>query len=103
MSEYLDHARSYHEAIRHRLLHDWDPIGVAHVPQAQDEYDSYVSQIYGMLIRREPRHKLVDFLWWVETENMGLYGNRQRTERVADLLLQLSPCPEEDMEPDAAR
>ena len=26
---------------------------------------------------------------WVETEHMALYGNRQVTERVADLLLQL--------------
>jgi hypothetical protein len=89
MNERLHRAKSQQGAIRQVLLRDWDPIGVADVPQAQNEYDSYISQIYGMLIRREPRHKLVDFLWWVETEHMGLYGNRQRTERVADLLLQI--------------
>jgi hypothetical protein len=90
MNERLHRAQIQQEAIRQVLLRDWDPIGVAHVPEAQDEYDSYVSQIYGLLIRRERRQKLVDFLWWAETVNMGLYGNRQRAERVADLLLQLA-------------
>ena len=90
MNERLRRAKDLQDAIRQVLLRDWDPIGVADVPQAQDEYDSYISQICGMLIRREPRHKLVDFLWWVETKQMGLYGSRQRTERVVDLLLQLN-------------
>ena len=31
------------------LLHDWDPIGVQNVPEAHDEYDSYVSGIYQLL------------------------------------------------------
>ena len=89
MSEHLDRARRYHEAIRVILLQDWDPIGVSHIPEAQDEYDSYVNEVYGLLIRREPRHRLVDFLWWVETQHMGLRGSRQRTEQVADRLLRL--------------
>ena len=54
MSDRLEQARDYHAAIREILLRDWDPIGVADVPEAQDEYDSYISQIYGLLIRREP-------------------------------------------------
>ena len=89
MSEHLDRARRYHEGIRRILLHNWDPIGVSDVAQAQDEYDSYVSKIYGMLIRHEPRHKLVDHLWWIETDNMGLAGDRQRTEATVDRLLGL--------------
>lgn len=89
MSEYVDRAKQYHDAIRQILLKEWDPIGVADAPQAQDEYDGYIGQIYALLIRREHRQKLVDFLWWVITENMGLAGNRRLTEQVADRLLQL--------------
>jgi hypothetical protein len=89
VSEHLERARRYHEAIRQILLQDWDPIGVSHIPSAQDEYDSYIGEVYGLLIRREPRHKLIDLLWWVETEHMALRGNRQRTERLADRLLRL--------------
>jgi hypothetical protein len=89
MSQYLDRARRYHESIRAILLKDWDPIGVADVPQAQDEYDSYVSQIYVMLIKHQARHTLVDHLWRVQTEHMGLAGNRRHTEAIADRLLRL--------------
>jgi hypothetical protein len=90
MSGRLQRAKSYQDAIRDVLMREWDPIGVAGVPQAQDEYDGYINEIYGLLIRREPRHKLVDFLWWAETQHMSLYGNRQRTERTADLLLKIA-------------
>lgn len=88
MSERLRRAKGIQDAIRGILLRDWDPIGVADLPEAQDEYDSYIGQIYGMLVRREPTYKLVDFLWWAETEHMGLYGDRRRTERIVDRLQQ---------------
>ena len=50
---------------------------------------SYISKIYGMLIRHEPRHKLVEHLWLIETEYMGLFGNRQLTEATVNRLLSL--------------
>jgi hypothetical protein len=90
MSDFRERARTSHEAIRGILLRDWDPIGVRDVPEAQDEYDSYVGQIYAMLFRRVPAQELVDFLWWVETEHMGLCGNRQHTASVAERLMALS-------------
>jgi hypothetical protein len=89
MSEHLNRAQRYHEAIRGVLLKEWDPIGVAEVPQAQDEYDSYIHEIHGMLIRHESKTKITDHLSWIETEHMGLYGNRARTEAAASRLLAL--------------
>src|SRR5262249_4467248 len=94
---HLDRARGYHEAIHRVLLHEWDPIGVANVPEAHHEYDAYISQVYGILIRREPKHKLIELLWWIETEHMGLRGNRRRTEQIAGRLIRLR----EEMETDA--
>lgn len=94
MSDFLFRAKSHQDAIRKILMHEWDPIGVAEHPQAQDEYDSYIGQIYAILIRREPKFKLVDYLWWAETEHMALYGNRQRTEHVADLLQKIMEQPD---------
>jgi hypothetical protein len=32
--------RLFHEPIRQALLKEWDPISVADVPEAQDEYDA---------------------------------------------------------------
>jgi hypothetical protein len=82
-------ARIFHEAIRRALLKEWDPIGVSEIAEAQDEYDSYVSAIYKMLIARKPRHEVFDYLWWLETEHMGLTGDRQVTEKFADRLMQI--------------
>jgi hypothetical protein len=39
-------AKAIQESIREILLRDWDPIGVNDVPEAQDEYDSYVGGVY---------------------------------------------------------
>ncbi len=87
--ERLKRAKHLQDAVAYILLHDWDPIGVADVPEAQDEYDGYAWQVCGLLLRREPRHKLTEYLWWAETVNMGLHGSVARTERIVDKLLRV--------------
>lgn len=89
MSEWQDRAKRYHLAIFEVLINHWDPIGVRGVPEAQDEYDAYVAGIYSRLIRKAPRHEMLDYLWAVETENMELRGDPQRAELVVDKLLKL--------------
>lgn len=89
MRKYLDRARHYHAAIRTVLLTEWDPIGVSQIPEAQDEYDSYVGGVYRLLITHVDRRGLFLHLWQIETEHMGLSGNRQHTETVVDRLLRL--------------
>jgi hypothetical protein len=88
-SESLNRARQYHERIRTALLKEWDPIGVGGIEEAQDEYDSYVPAIYRLLITRRPQHEIVDYLWWLETTHMGLTGDRQATEHLAQRLLRI--------------
>ena len=65
-------AAEIQEAIRSVLLHDWDPIGVADVAEAQDEYDSYVGAVYRLLCSAVSDEGLTDFLYKTETETMGL-------------------------------
>jgi hypothetical protein len=86
---FFNQVPAYHAAIREVLLRDWDPIGVGHAPEAQDEYDGYISRILGVLLNREPLHTLVDYLWEAETKKMALRGNRHRTRQVAERLLRL--------------
>jgi hypothetical protein len=75
-------AREIQAAIGRILLHDWDPIGVRDVPEAQDEYDSYVGGVYGLLVSGAPPQAIAEHLCAVERESMAL-GQRQP----ADLLL----------------
>jgi len=60
------------EQIRQVLLHDWDPIGVQEIPQAQDEYDSYVDGVYRLLVSSARDEELVEHLYRIECETMGL-------------------------------
>ena len=65
------------------MLKEWDPIGVSGIVEAQDEYDTYVSSIYKLIIQRKPEYEIFDYLWSIETDSMGLIGDRQRTLAVA--------------------
>ena len=89
MSDRIEKAKRYHGEIRRILLHDWDPIGVSDVPEAQDEYDSYVGGVYRLLITKATPQQVFDFLWDVETVRMGLSGSRSRTLHIADQLHRL--------------
>lgn len=89
MSENLDRARTSHEQIRTALIERWDPIGVREIPEARGEYDHYVPSIYRMLITRCSKQEIFDYLWWLETEHMGLNGDMQTTKIFVDYLYSL--------------
>lgn len=74
-----------------QILHvEWDPIGVSSFPGAQDEYESYVGEVCGLVSARAGKQRIFDYLWRMETEYMGLRGNRPRTEQIAERLANLS-------------
>ena len=82
-------SRENRARVREVLMQDWDPIGVRDAPEAQDEYDSYAAHIYTLLVTSRPRQEIFDYLWWLETEHMGLTGARQATEQFAERLLRI--------------
>ena len=75
--------------IREALWSEWDPIGVGHVPEAHGEYDTYAPSIYNLVVGDKHRDEIVDYLWWLETEQIGMPGDREGVERFADRLLKL--------------
>src|SRR5437879_653838 len=75
--------------IQQALLQEWDPIGIREFTEAHDEYDAYVPDIVRMLSSRASEEEVLAFLWWLETEHMGLRGSRERTERFAKRLCQI--------------
>lgn len=89
MSEAAERARALHRMIKDVLLKDWDPIGVQAIPEAQDEYDGYVPTLYSMLISRKPISEVFEYLLWLETEHMGLKADAQRTQSIAERLVDL--------------
>ena len=88
-SEAIQRTMLYQKAIKEALMKDWDPIGVNEIPEAQDEYDSYVPAIHKLLIAKKSKQEIFDYLWWLETEHMGLVGILQATEQIAERLMKI--------------
>ncbi len=74
------------QTIHDILLHEWDPIGVAGTEEAKDEYDAYIYDMLVLLGNNATEKEFFDFLWSIETEHMGLPGNRELTQKIASKL-----------------
>lgn len=78
-----------HRKVADVLHADWDPIGVRDIAQADDEYDRYVNSVIKMILAKKSAAELSDYLLEVETDAMGLTGDRDRAWSVAEKLLEL--------------
>lgn len=75
------------EKIRTVLIADWDPIGVRDVAAARDEYDQYVASIAVLVRAGRTASDLSKYLLEIETETMGLPGDRVRALSVGRKVL----------------
>lgn len=74
-----------YEFIAKLLYEEWNPIGVDGLPE--DEYDSYVSGIFYMAINGSDAKDIEEHLLSIETEQMGLAGDRQICLNIADRIV----------------
>lgn len=76
-------------------MREWDPIGVHDVPQAQDEYDRYIGEVYVLLMeQRATQQAISSYLYDTATGYMGLSPSPRLFERsahTAELLIALRP------------
>ncbi len=70
------------------LWTEWDPIGINN-SAPNDEYRSYVPSVYDQLVGRTNAKGLSDLLFKFETTNIGMPGNREKCDMVAEKLLKL--------------
>ena len=78
--------------VRAILLNDWDPIGVAGVREAADEYDSYAAAIARMIVAGASISELANHLVEIESGEMGLKGDQHQACVVAAKLRSLAPA-----------
>jgi hypothetical protein len=71
------------EEIKRIFLNEWDPIGVAGIPEAADEYDSYAFQVFTSLHSGATAESINKYLRSLEIEHMGLPTLSGRSEDVA--------------------
>ena len=70
------------------LHYIWDPIEVAGAPGARDEYESYLPQVFRLLMDGAEREAIVEFLVRIETESMGLRPNPAGAAAAVDALFE---------------
>ena len=76
--------------VREILLQSWDPIGIAGVAAARDEYDQYVKPITAMLTTGTSVDELSRYLTEIEMGRMGLKGDHSRARYVATKLREIA-------------
>jgi hypothetical protein len=90
MSDLSLELRQLRRDVREVLLNEWDPIGVVMLgPSAEDEYDDYVPGVAALVAHRASKETIFEYIWKIETDTMGLPGNRQKTESIAKRLVQM--------------
>lgn len=80
--------KELYKAIDEIIWNDWDAIGVNDYEEARDEYYGYLPQLFKILKEGKNRKGIADFLNQIATVNMGLMRNKERDERIAELLIQ---------------
>jgi hypothetical protein len=66
----------------------WDPIGVAGIPGARDEYDVYLPQLFSLLKGGAGIEAIADYLFDVTTQSIGLGGRCDRDRQIAETLIE---------------
>ncbi|MBA3034900.1 MAG: hypothetical protein FP814_00235 [Desulfobacterium sp.] len=82
-------ARDVMKRIHDVLWKDWDPIGV-NDDGPDDEYDLYIGGIYRILLGNPTESELIDHLYHIETETMGLpFHNKELLRHIAQKLMEI--------------
>jgi hypothetical protein len=77
--------------IRDVLLHDWDPVGIHDVREAQDEYDRYVTSVARLVTDDSSPAALARYLLELESEITGMQGDAEKARLIAERLCRLRP------------
>ena len=57
------------------LYKEWDPIGVAGIKEAREEYYSYLAHIFSLVKQHANAKEIAEYLHWVVNERMGMNSN----------------------------
>ena len=78
--------------LKNKILNEWDPIGIkslfSDVDQNDNEYDRYLNNILHLLKNSDlSEEELFKYLWQIETEYIGLKGNKLKTKTFSAKLI----------------
>ena len=94
----IDKIAEIHRQLEMLLLHDWDRIGIGHVPECRDEYRGYVRGVYDVAVGTRSARALAEHLVKIERGQMGLCAWRWKArlpvaQKVLELVAGVGPLP----------
>jgi len=84
--ENRERSRRLQRELRAHLMR-WDPIGVRDVPQAQDEYDAYISPLLHLLHAGQTEDAVTAYLTTLVEDEIGLDSRPEREQQFAATLV----------------
>lgn len=76
-----------YRAVDEVLHYLWDPIGVANIPEARNEYYGYLPGVFALLMDGGDEDEIARHLGAISTERMGLSANADHDRTIARQLL----------------
>jgi hypothetical protein len=94
----IDKIAEVHRKIDAVLLRDWDPIGVANIPKAQDEYRGYCRGVYDVAVKTRSARAIAEHLFHIARDRMGLSPQSPDQmlsvgQKILDLVAEAGPLP----------
>lgn len=77
-----------YRAVDEVLHYVWDPVGVASVPQARDEYHCYLPQVFRLVHDAGSPEAIAEYLTQITVDHMGLDPRPEHDREIAELLLE---------------
>jgi hypothetical protein len=79
--------QTLYRAVDEVLHYVWDPIGVSAIPQARDEYHSYLPQVFSLLRSGATESEIAAHLASIASDRMGLTNAQERSNEAASALV----------------
>ena len=83
--------------VRRLLMAEWDPIGVRDMPEAADEYNSYVGVVGRTLHEGATPDEIATYLKGIREDHMGLGPSNEGRTRDHDVARSLNEWYAEEM------
>lgn len=75
----------------------WDPIGVCDIPQARDEYHSYMTALFSR-VQAGNIEGILEYMKCVASDNMGLSFDEEKASEAAKVMLEWKSYIDENTE-----
>jgi len=77
--------RELYKRVDEVLHYIWDPINSRTIPEARDEYESYVPHVFSLLIHDAPEGSIARYLLDTEVKRMGASTSHDSTGHLAEI------------------